>query len=135
MLPDLYWLAMMKVYGNFYILASPTGKEINRFRSKEDGLNFFAKSYTQAHLCGIEGTEIACKFHNTLQPKIIGITQETIINELIDKNGKVSLITLSEDLGSLKGLTCNRPYDLVSKIYEMGESPKFLDDSFKSFVN
>lgn len=125
----------MRIEADYYLLASPNGRSVNNFKTKEDGLNFFSKSYNEAHLFGIEGTKRALRFYHFVQPRIIGVTPEIIKQELITPEERSYLITLSEDFGFLRGLSCNRPYVGVSRIYFSGEEPEFMNEAIRKSCN
>jgi len=135
MFPPTHWLAMMDINNDFYVLASPDGKVINSFRSKENALQFFTDTYTQACLNGREGIDFALKIYTTLQPRVVGVTLDTITKRLFNEEDGIYSIKLDESLGDIQVLKCNRPIEIVKKIYDSGEMPEFKHPSFQQFLN
>lgn len=135
MLLKTHWLAMMDINGDFYVLASSDGQVINSFNSRENAIKFFSDSYNTACLYGRDGIDFALKIYTTLQPRVVGVTFETIANKLFNAKKGVSPVRLDETLGDIVVLKCNRPAEIVKKIYDSGEMPKFEHPSIKKFLN
>lgn len=124
MTQENYWIAMVTLNDEFYVLASKEGDAINDFGSRKQALNFFTNAYDKARLRSPEGSGSAKFSYLITQPRVLEVDLATLTTKLFDENKGIQVKSLGASLGFLKGLTCNRDYKTIKKLYDSGESPK-----------
>jgi len=116
-----YWIAMVKVDKDYYVVATDDGIDVNDFGSREKALEFIG-IYDATHMRSVPWINSAVV--SKLGPRIIGVNLELLTEKLFDEKATLRHVRIDAGLSSFMGLKCNRQYSVVERVYNSGEAPE-----------